>query len=738
MRSKHYRTCPLCEAVCGLEIAVEDGRVTRVAGDREDVFSRGFICPKGASLGALHTDPDRLRRPLVRSGGVGDFREVSWEEAFAEVERLLPPILAEDRQAVALYAGNPNAHNLSGMHVRPLTKALGTHNVFSASTVDQMPKELACALMFGRPLAVPVPDLDRTDLLIMLGANPWESNGSLCTAPDFPGRLEALRARGGRLVVVDPRRTRTADDADQHITIRPGTDAHLLLGMIRVLFDEGRVRLGRLAPFVNGVEAVAKAVQPFSPQAVERRTGVPAQTIQDLARSLSGAERAVVYGRIGTHTTDFGTLAAWAVDVLNVLTGHLDEPGGAMWALPAHTSRRTPGPGRGFEVGRRHSRVKGYPEVRGEFPCVTLADEIETPGPGQVRALITVAGNPVLSNPDGERLARALATLPCVICVDPYVNETTRHAHVILPPPSPLEKSHYDMVFYGLAVRNVAKWSAPVLPQEGLDESDILARLGLIAAGMGAAADLGVVHEMLEQTLLAQAMRDSEGLTGRSIEDLRSQLAAEQPLDRAVEILVRTGAYGDQFGARPGGLTFDKLRAAPHGIDLGPLVSRVPELLETPSGKIELAPERIIGDVPRLATALADLPGPGLLLVGRRDLRSNNSWMHNLRPLIKGPERCTLQMHPQDASGHGLADGQDVRVTANVGSVVIPLQVTDRVMPGVVSLPHGYGHSASGSRLRVASERPGVNSNLLSDAGRLDPLSGNATLTAIPVTVAPA
>ncbi|MGZ4682918.1 MAG: molybdopterin-dependent oxidoreductase, partial [Acidimicrobiales bacterium] len=397
----HHRTCPLCEATCGLEITVKGEQVVRIRGDRDNAFSKGFICPKGSSLKQLHEDPDRLRVPLVRRGddpATATWQEVTWDEAFAEIERGLTPIIDQHgRDAVALYFGNPSAHTLAGvLYNRVLVRSLGTRNMFSASTVDQMPKHVSSGLMFGNPLLIAVPDLDRTDHLLMLGANPWESNGSLCTAPDFPGRVKAIQARGGKVVVVDPRRSRTAEEADEHVAVRPGTDAHLLAAMANVVFADGLVDLGDVADHVAGVDALQAALEPFTPEAVEEVCGVPADDIRRLARELAAAPSAAVYGRIGTHTVEFGTIAAWAVDVLNTITGNLDRPGGAMFPTPAHEHPRTAGraPGRGFTLGRHESRVKGFPEVKGEFPVATLADEIETAGDGQVRALITVAGNP--------------------------------------------------------------------------------------------------------------------------------------------------------------------------------------------------------------------------------------------------------------------------------------------------------------------------------------------------------
>ena len=732
------RTCPLCEATCGLEVTVDGGEVLSVRGDREDVFSHGYLCPKAVGVGALQRDPDRVRTPLVRRDG--RLEPAGWDEAYAEVDRLLTGVVAaRGRDAVAVYLGNPNAHSIAGaFHLPHMVRAAGSRNVFSASTLDQMPKQVSAGLMFGTPLTIPVPDVDRTDHLIVLGANPLESNGSLMSAPDMRGRLRRLRARGGRLVVVDPRRSRTAEEADEHVAIRPGTDAHLLAGMVITLFEEGLVAPGRLAAHLSGVEEVRVALAPFTPEAVAPICRVGAATIRRLARELAAAPRGAVYGRIGTCTQEFGTLASWLVDVLNALTGNLDREGGAMFPAAAVGARNTIGAGgrgRGLQIGRWRSRVRGLPEALGELPAACLAEEIDTPGDGQVRALLTVAGNPVLSTPNAARLERALSGLDALVCVDIYVNETTRHADVLLPAPPPLSRSHYDVFLLQLAVRNIAHYSAPVLPLEPgtPDEWEIVLRLMGILAGQGPSVPLTA----LDDAVAVQEVERSIALSGSRIEgrdpaEILALLAPRRGPERLLDLHLRVGPYGDGFGADPDGLTLEVLAAHPHGIDLGPLRPRLPEALRTASGTVELAPPVLLADVERLRGSLGRL-GDGLVLVGRRQLRSNNSWMHNIEVLVRGPERCTLQIHPGDAAERDLVDGDRARVTSRAGSVDIPVEVTEAIMPGVVSIPHGWGHG--GTAMRVAAAHPGVNTNVLSDESLVDPLSGNAVLNGIPVRV---
>ncbi len=739
-----YRTCPLCEATCGLELTLDGERVMGIRGDADDVFSHGFVCPKGAALKQLHEDPDCLTTPLVRDGD--GFRGAGWDEALALIDERLSPILAADRNAVAVYLGNPTIHNLSGTLYAPvLLRALSTRNVFTASTVDQMPKQLACALMFGTGTTVPVPDVDRTEHLLMLGANPLASNGSLMTAPDMRGRLRALRARGGKLVVIDPRRTRTAEMADEHHFIRPGTDAQLLFGLVHVLFAEGLVAPGeRLRELTAGLDEVRGLAEPFTPEAVADVCGVAADEIRRMAHELAAASRAAVYGRVGTCTQEFGTVASWLVDVLNLVTGNLDRVGGAMFPLAAagHSNAAgEPRRGRGARMGRFASRVRALPEVFGELPVACLAEEIDTPGEGQVRALITLAGNPALSTPNSGRLAAALESLEFMVSLDVYVNETTCYADVILPAPSPLRRGHYDVALYQFAVRNVAHYSPPALPAEPdlPDEWITVLRLTGIAAGLGPAADVAALDEMVARTAVDRELKTARSpLAGRDADELLEALAPRVGPERLLDLMLRAGPYGDGFGARPaGGLSLAELEAAPHGVDLGALAPRLPDALRTPSGMIELAPAPIVADVPRLAATLSRPAATGPVLVGRRQLRSNNSWMHNLPMLVRERSECTLHVHPDDAERYGLTDGGAAELRSRTGAVTAEVEVTDAVMPGVVSLPHGWGHDAPRARLTVAAAHAGANSNVLADESLIDAVSGNAVLNGIPVALAP-
>lgn len=731
------RTCPLCEATCGLEITLRDGAVQRIRGDMDDPFSKGFICPKGSTLKHLQADPDRLTTPLIKRDGV--HVEVVWDEAFDAVAAGLGKHLQADRNSVAVYLGNPNVHNLAaGVFGRVLIHALGSRNVYTASSVDQIPKHVACGLLYGAPSSLSIPDLDRTDFLLMLGANPAVSNGSLCTAPGFPDRLDAIRERGGSVILIDPRRSETAAHATEHHAIRPGSDAFLLAAMCNVIFDDGLVDLGSVDAYVRGLDEFKALVAPYTPSVAARMTGINAATITRLAHELAAAPSGAVYARMGVNTARFGTVNAWLAEVLTIITGNLDRPGGLMFSTPATGSPvGEEAGGKGWRSGRWQSRVSQRNEMMGELPTVCLAEEIMTPGEGQIRALITLQGNPVLSLADATKTDEALAALDFMVSFDIYLNETTRHADVILPGCSPLERSHYDLAFTGLSVRNVAKWSPPVFHVQRLIDDEILARLALILSGLDHRADPTLVYDGALLNVLARASQNPNSPAfGSDPLAVVSQITGHSPADRVLDALLRTGPYGAGFDGGDG-LSLGKLKENPHGLDLGPLVPRFPGFLQTAAGTINIADDPFAEDMQRLAAVLDETPAD-LMLVGRRHLKTNNSWMHNLDILTKGNNRCTVHVHPDDAACYGLVDGGLATVAGIAGEVTVEVEVTDTIMPGVVSIPHGWGHSYDGTRLTTAEQRPGVNLNVLTSTELADSWSGNAALNGVPVTLVPA
>ena len=730
---RHLYTCPLCEAMCGLEIQVESGRVAAIRGNRDDTWSRGHICPKGATLGSLHEDPDRIRRPMIKVDG--QWQEVTWDAAFRRCTELLAPVIDKyGIQAVTCYTGNPLAHSFSlGRYTGVLLGMSGIPLSYSPGTVDQWPKNVSSHLMYGGWWSFPVPDIERTDLLVVMGANPAASQGSLLAAPDVMGIIDAISKRG-KVIVIDPVRTATAARADEWLPITPGTDAALLLAVAHTLFAENLVSLGDVGPYVDGLDRMREVAADWSPDRVAGVTGIDADRIRELARELAGTDRAVVYGRIGLCNQEFGSLASWLVDVINILTGHFDVPGGAMfprataWSV---TVQPIPGLEDGApEFGRFHTRVRGAKEVLGQVPVSCLAEEIATPGEGQIKALITVAGNPVLSTPAGHKLDEVLPSLDAMIAVDLWLNETTRHADVILPAPSHLEQPHHDDLILNFAINSIANYSAPVFAPEEPgrpQEWEILIRLTGLCTGTPAEdVDIAAIDDGF-----FDYMAFTQGLDGAEIRKRYDHGGPERILD----LTLRTGPFGDRYGENPDGLTLDKLKAQPNGVNFGQMVPRVPEVLGTSDGKIRLAPEYLLDDLPRLAQRLERAPDE-LVLVSRRHLRSNNSWLHNVPPLMKGKDRCTLLMHRDDASKRRVTTGDLVTVTSSGGHIAVPVEVTDAIMPGVVSMPHGWGHGKPGTRMAVANDSPGVNTNILSPPTFIDEPSGNGALNGIPVTVA--
>jgi anaerobic selenocysteine-containing dehydrogenase len=709
----HHRTCNLCEAMCGITIEASEGKVTSIRGDKSDPFSRGYICPKAAALTDLHEDPDRLRYPVRRTEA--GFTRIGWDEAFDEVAAKLKAVqAAHGRNAVGLYFGNPTVHNYGSMlYGLPFSQALGTRNRFSATSVDQLPQHLASLTMFGHQLLIPIPDIDRTDHLLIIGGNPAVSNGSLMSAPGASKRILAIRARGGEIVVIDPRRTETAEIADRHHFIRPGTDVYLLLGMLHTLFTEELTRPGRLGPLLDGLDDIKREVAAFPPERVAAVTGIDARTIRQIARDFAAAKSAVAYGRLGACTQEFGAVTTWLVTVLNVVTGNLDRVGGAMFTRPAvDLVALTAKIGQKGHFDKGRSRVRKLPEFGGEYPSVVMAEEMLTEGEGQIKAMVTVAGNPVLSTPNGTQLDRALAGLDFMVSIDFYINETTRHANIILPPTGSLEHENYDLVFHVLAVRNTAKFS-PALFEPAKD----------------ARHDWEI---FLELTSRLGKPGPAAPVVARAKRAVLRRLTPERLLD----VALRTGPYG----VRRGGLSLRKLKEEVHGVDLGALEPCLPERLYTSEKRILLAPALFVGDLDRVGKNLDEASGIAaegfdLKLIGRRQLRSNNSWMHNSHRLVKGRNRCTALMHPDDAAARQLTSQQRVRVSSRVGSVEIELEISPEIMPGVISIPHGWGHDRPGIALGTAQKNPGASANDLTDDLAIDALSGNAALSGVPVRV---
>ncbi len=702
-----YATCSLCEAACGL-VVEHDGRdIESIRGDADDPFSAGYICPKAMALKEIHEDPDRVVYPLKRVGE--RFERTTWDDALGLVARGLSDVQARHgKDAVGLYTGNPLGHSYAGTLAFVLLHAIvGSKNRFSSLSVDALPRLLTSYLMYGNQALLPVPDIDRTAYLLMLGANPMVSNGSIMTAPNFKQRLRALRARGGKLVVLDPRRTETALEASEHVFIRPGSDAYFLLGVLCVIFEGGLTRPGPPLKQSTGLEALRAVALTFPPERVADVTGIHADKIREIARDFAAAPSAACYGRIGTSTQRFGALASWLFEALNIVTGNLDRPGGMMFNTPAADLARVAAlVGLKGSFGRFKTRVRGLPEFATELPSAALAEEMDTPGPGQIRGLISVAGNPALSLANGPRLERALAKLDFMVAVDVYINETTRHADVILPTTFGLERDEYPLLASSMAVRNRARYSPALLAPRGDLKSD-----WHVLGGVG------------------QALLEQRGGSGRvAAQLLRGVFSAVKP-QHLLQLLLRLGHHR---------LSLAEL--GDHGLDLGALEPRLPGVLQTADQRVHLAPRALLNDLPRLEAALGQRAqaSPAFVLIGRRQLRSNNSWMHNTERLMTGRERCTLLVHPADAAQLGLSAGGRARITSRVGSVVAPVEISDELMPGVVSLPHGFGHTRGGSQLSVAARYAGVSMNDVTDELDIDELAGTSTLNGVPVQLSAA
>jgi anaerobic selenocysteine-containing dehydrogenase len=706
LNTQHYRTCNLCEAMCGIQITVEDDKITSIKGDAEDSFSRGHICPKAIALKDLYEDPDRIRRPMEKVNG--EWRELTWKEAFDKVASRIQALQAEHgNDALGVYLGNPNVHNTGSLLMSGgVLRALKTKNKFSATSVDQLPHHIVSWKLFGHQLRIPVPDIDHTDHFLMFGANPLASNGSIMSVADVKQRLKDVSKRG-KLVVIDPRRTATAEQADAHHFIRPGNDVLVLLAMLNVLFAEGLVSTGNLAKHLDfGPMSLAQKFNDFSPERVAPLTGMSAELIRSLVRDFCAAKAPVLYGRLGVSVQEFGTLSQYLIMLFNILTGRLDSEGGLMFTKPAVDVLAQSGRG---NMGRFHSRVRGLPEFNGELPVATLAEEISTAGEGQIKGMLLMAGNPVLSTPNGEQLDRAFKDLDLLVAIDFYINESSRHADFILPPVSPLEREHYDVIFNVLAVRNNARYAKALFPRKA-----------------DARHDWEILLSLRDRLQPATSAKDKLG---------RLLLRRAGP-SGLLALLLRQGPYGGGLNLLKG-LSLSKLKKSPHGIDLGALKPALPTALYHKDKKIHLESDFFLKDLARVEAKFfnTDKAPDKFLLIGRRDVRSNNSWLHNSQRLVKGKSRCTALINPLDAHALAIADGDMVRVSSRVGSVELAAQISDEMMVGVISIPHGWGHNLSGTQWQTAEAHAGVSVNALTDEMQIDALSGNAVLNGVPVSL---
>ena len=705
----HYRSCNLCEAMCGIEVELQGRSIKSIRGDKNDPFSKGHICPKALALKDLYDDPDRLTRPQKKTPE--GWKEISWDEAFNEVARRLKQTQKQHgKDAVGVYLGNPNVHNLGALLFGvQFLRVLRTKNRYSATSVDQLPHMFVASQMFGHQLFMPIPDIDRTDFWVIMGGNPVVSNGSIMSSPDVKRRLKDIQKRGGQVIVIDPRRTQTAALADQHHFITPGTDVFLLLAVLHIIFRDDLVRLGHLQDCLKGLDEVRTLAQAYPPSLASEKTGIKEENIEQLAHTFAKTESAVWYGRMGVSTQSFGAMCQWLINVINIVTGHFDTPGGLMFTSPAFDLIEAKLAGRG-RSGRWTTRKRQLPEFGGELPTSALAEEILTEGEGQIKAMITVAGNPILTTPNGTQLERAFETLDFLVCVDFYLNETTRHADIILPPVSPIEREHYDMIFHHLAIRNTAKYSEAPFPRDKDARHDWEILLAL-QTRMESRDFLSTVRAKLQKRLLTRL-----GPAG------------------ILDIMLRKGPRGslNPFGK---GLTLKQLKQQPQGIDLGPLESRLPKALIHKDKRIDLAPAPLIEDTHRLKQSTETTSETKFRLIGRRHLRSNNSWLHNSERLVKGKERCTALIHPEDGKGLGLQNGDMVKITSRTGSIQLPVELSEDVMCGVVSVPHGWGHNREGTNWKTAEAHAGVSVNDITDELQIDPCCGNAVLNGIDVTL---
>lgn len=712
----HYRVCNYCEAMCGVKITYDpdaptDDKKIAVKPDKDDPFSQGSMCPKAAALGALYFDPDKLKLPVKKTGD--QWQQISWQEAYDTIEKKIKSIRRTyGENSIASYMGNPIVHNFGMMvFIKTLLRAIGSKNIFSATSMDQLPHHFAAHYMFGHEFRLPVPDINRTDFMIIMGANPLASNGSIMSSAGVKRRLNDIKERGGKFIVIDPRKTETAKIASQHHFIKPGTDIYFLLAFVHIIFRDKKVRLGRLKKHLAGFDKIEPLVKEFTAEKVSSVTGIEQQQIEALAAEFLAQDKAVLYGRMGLSTQLHGGLCHWLINTINVLSGNFDTPGGMMFPTPAiELARHKQRPA----FGRWKSRVRGMNEFSGELPVVTMADELLTEGDGQVKAFVTICGNPVLSSPGGDRLDKALENIEFMFSIDNYINETTRHADLILPTPSGLEIEHYDLIFNAISVTNNVKFSQALF---SVDENRPY--------------DWQILKEL------------SRRISSRGLSLVDRILTPRRLLNWGLML----GPYGKLSSPKRwlNGLTLQKLIDSKHGINLGPLQSAVPHRLNTLDKKIHLNPDVFIQRLNevkqrewlQLQTSAQEKKTAGKFsLIGRRNVNTNNSWMHQVKKLSRSKQvRCTIMINSGDAENLQIVHNELVKVTSRVGEIILPAEITDTMMPGVISIPHGFGHNKKGTRVSIAQSKPGVSINDITDPMRVDKLTGNAAFSGLEVIV---
>jgi anaerobic selenocysteine-containing dehydrogenase len=712
---EHVTYCRICEPLCGLLATVQDGRLVKLRPDPDHPLSKGFACPKGIAMAYVQNDPDRVTRPL-RRGPDGDFEPVSWDVALDDIGARLRRVLnAHGASAVGWYLGNPSAFSYSHpIWVKGFMDAIGSPNLYSAGSQDVNSRFVASELLYGSPLIVPIPDLERTDLLLIIGANPLVSHGSVLTAPRIRDALHEIVARGGRVVVVDPRRSETAR-AFEHLPIRPDGDAWLLLSLLRTIFDERLEDTAAIERQSCGVDTLRALVEPHTPESTEPRTGISAASTRQLARDLATAGTAALYGRTGSCLGRHGTLVAYLIDALGVVTGNLDREGGAIFGTGAikieHLLHRIGAD----SYDRYRSRIGGFPEVLGQLPASLMASEMTTPGHGQVRALFVSSGNPVLSVPNGEELEQALQRLELMVAIDLYVTDTSRHADYILPATTFLEREDFPSAFLTFSTKPFVQWTDPVLAPRG-----------------EARQEWQIIEEISKRIETTPASAWPLRALGR--------LGIRISPKRLIDLGLRLGPKGDLFGLRRGGLSIARLRREPHGIVLGDRhpTGVLPKKLFHADKRVRLDSPLIVDEVAALGAQHRDDQSLPLRLIGMRELRSHNSWMHNVPALMQGDRVHRARIHPGDAAARNIEDGAPCRIVSAHGSIELPAKVTDEIGRGTIAVPHGWGH-VSRSGWRQAVQAGGANVNLLASSkpDDLERLAGMARLNGIPVRVEP-